>query len=320
MTLILFNRSDWKRHKKADCNTSKLPKGTESPALPRAPQEIAGGKVRNTIIPTPTNASCACWCCGMLIPAFTYADSALERLSGKEKAQFIKLDRQYTSAYGRDIGAMKPQRGVSCPATSVLGEIMSTGGYGIGCSEDGMLTCIFCYKALTHKNSKNAEKHIKKCEDYLYSENLAALKAIGQLSLVEKRSIAMATIELDPDLSNGSLSTAGHMKKQGKKDMALTYEYQNLESLAFPTLLGEAKGFQGGSLDDLRHYTLMRLYSADDSWRNDPDYVCFSLLRLAAYGCERAKMFVSRLPAPSSFRDGFNDVIEIRFLHEYFHR
>ena len=319
MTLIFSNRSDWKRHKKADCNTSKLPKGTESPVLPRAPQEIAGGKVRNTIIPNPSNASCACWCCGILIPAFTYADSAFDHMSDKERAQFIKLDRHYSSAYGRDIGAMKPQRGVSCPAAAVLGEVMST-GYGMGCCEDGMLTCEFCFKALTYKNGKNAEKHIKKCEDYLYSENLAELKAMGPLSLVKKRAIAMATIELDPDLSNGSLSTAGHMKKQGKKDMALTYEYEKLESLAFPTLLGEAKGFQGGSLNDVRHYTLMRLYSADDSWRNDPDYVSFSLLRLAAYGCERAKMFLSKMPAPSSIREGLNDVIETKFVYEYFHR
>ena len=117
------------------------------------------------------------------------------------------------------------------------------------------------------------------------------------------------------------MSIAGHLNKKKSKEgtlreIGLTYEYGKLETLAFHYLIGSSNFFQGGNLDDLRHYTLMRLYSADKTCRNDPDYVSFFILRLAAFGCGRAKKVVSKWPASSQFHEGFKDEICIHLLSE----
>lgn len=196
--------------------------------------------------------------------------------------------------------AIKPERGISCPATGVLGKLFST-GYEMGINQNNgeLITNVDSVSKLsiTKIMESMLKKHIGKCENYLYNLPFQNdLKSIGQLTLAEKRVIAIAIIELDPDLSHGSLSIAGHLNKKRKKEgtireMDLTYEYGQLETLAFPTLIGSSNFFQGGNLDELRHYinTLMRLHSADKSCRNDPDYVSFSIHHLAAFGCGRAK-------------------------------
>lgn len=337
-------KSDWKRHKKAECGKSaKLPMGAEV-RLPRTPNEMqVNGKpprVRNTTIPPLKNVLCACWCCAMLIPRFTFGN---DKSGSEEKDSHQEIQMHpwgWSSAHGRDIGATsatagQAKHGILLPASWAMGEIGSTGYMIFTNEEEEIVTCGFCLKALNESNGKYAEKHIEKCENYLYNEKLKKADAeniLGQLTFAEKRIIAMATIELDPDLSNGSLSIAGYLRKGGNKmnkegvgesagasrDIDLTYEYELLESLAFPTLIGESKGFQGGTLDELRHYTLMRLYSADASWRNDPDYVSFSILRLAAYGCGRAKAIMARWPASVPLTKAFCEEIQIPLLPEFF--
>ena len=274
-------------------------------------------RFRNVRVPKPIHKHVlgACWCCGMLISKF-----AQDKATSKDEISIGRFNM--TSVHGRDPYLTKAERGISCPATSILGKPGST-GYMLGVNESGneSFACGFCVKKLTRDNGKHAERHIQKCEDYLYDLDFkAGVEVLSDLSMMEKRLLAQVAIEHDPNLSDGINSIAGYLKREGKKcvrQMSLTYEYKNIEVLAFPHLMAKAKGFQGGSLKELQHYTLMRLYSADESWRNDPDYVSFSILRLAAYGCNRAKMMVSKWVNTVTATEGFSQRGDLLLLLEH---
>ncbi|KAH8043400.1 ATPase [Aureococcus anophagefferens] len=76
-----------------------------------------------------------------------------------------------------------------------------------------------------------------------------------------------------------------------------------------------------GSLKQLRRYTLARLYGVDARFRANSDYVAFSLHRLAAYGCAKARGIVAGLPRPvvhfpeAAERFAAAGLVEVR-LHE----
>ena len=84
-----------------------------------------------------------------------------------------------------------------------------------------------------------------------------------------------------------------------------------IEAQAFPALVGHhgSTGWSGQSdaifgdpdaVEQLRAYTMLRLYSVNPKWRKNSDYVIFAMHRLAAFGSKDFADAVSKLPPPLS--------------------
>uniref|UniRef100_A0A7S1UR03 MYND-type domain-containing protein n=1 Tax=Grammatophora oceanica TaxID=210454 RepID=A0A7S1UR03_9STRA len=285
-------KSDWKRHKRTECKELKLPdKAAKQNIMPI--QDVIASSFRPVLMSEPKNVLCCCWCCGRLVKK---CDENGKNPNQDHAGPF------WTETFGRLDGATPPQRGRSFPALWILGEPGSTGYYCAVNNHQQAVACSLCACALQKDDGKHAERHIQKCEGYLYDEKYRAARrglGIPKLNSTEKRLLAKIVVDYDPNLSEGVLSIGGYMNKEGSnKKIAVPYNYNLFEHLAFPNLLCEAKEFDGKSADELLQYTVMRLYSADKAWREDIDYVCFCALRLAAFGCASAKDIVRQLPAP----------------------
>lgn len=69
---------------------------------------------------------------------------------------------------------------------------------------------------------------------------------------------------------------------------------------------------------ELLHYTHMRLYSVDNTWRDNSDYITFSLYRLAAYGFSHVRDSIKSLPLSTTIQENDGTVYEI-VLRPSFH-
>jgi hypothetical protein len=286
--------SDWKRHKKEECNKSSQIPGASREALTQSSEEIAVSLVRVVAVQEPSDAVCCCWCCGILLkecgPRGTNPNNDL-------------YGPFWTETYGRtnpDSG--KPDTGRSMPALFILGEPGST-GYYVGNNNFGQAAaCLYCSLEL---RKRQPEKYLAQCEAWLNNETFNAAKAamgdLPDLTFAEKRILARIALEQNPDFSDGVSSIGGYFKRESKRDkekkMPVPYNFKNFEGYAFPTLIGNASGFNGSSKQEIVQYTRMRLYSADKSWREDWDYVVFSVFRLIAYGAQPTAL-LQQLPPP----------------------
>ena len=170
------------------------------------------------------------------------------------------------------------------------------------------LVCRGCAERLT----EDADGWAKKCEHWLKARGIGMVVpelAGTTFNWLEQRLIAAAALLQEPDLSEGPASVAARKTAHatGATPDILPFSHDKLEPMAFPAQLTEGKhGWCEGQLaeeeavlGELRHYTYMRLYSADSRWRADQDYVVFSLHRLAAYGDAIAAEALAKLPAPA---------------------
>lgn len=249
---------------------------------------------RYVTIPDPKNVVCCCWCCGMVLK-----DCG---------PRCTNPNRDVLGPFFTDVDVDQDR----VPALHVLGEPGST-GYNVGMNQFGQAAaCCTCAKHVVCSSSDgdssaaaaNKEKWIRQCEAWLKSSDAA--NGFPDLNWVEHRLISQIELDQTPDLSNGPASTAGFFRKEGsgKKKVYVPFSYNKLEELAFPGLLLSASGYDGhDNLTDLIHYTFMRLYSVDRRWREHPDYVVFSIHRLAAYGSDVAKEALPKFPRPVPAED-----------------
>lgn len=174
------------------------------------------------------------------------------------------------------------------PAELLLGEPGSTGfSVGVGPSV-GVAACLNCAHPL---RGTRPEARIAMCRKYL---DVGALPAELCVSMLEGRLMALVNLFQNPDLSNGTASIAGYLGK-----VKVSFSYYELEASAFPHLFPYGRGAWSDAEGkmDLLNYTMMRFYSVDPRWRNDSDYIVFSLHRLVAFGIwDVAK--ISFLPEP----------------------
>ena len=213
----------------------------------------------------------------------------------------------WTSTFGRINSADDDNPvilGRTVPAALVLGKPGST-GYYIGMnSHNQMSACLFCATEFQRDGGKHAQKHINKCEKWLDDQEFRKVRdSLFDLNRVEKRTLSRIRLEMNPDMSDGIASVAGYMTEADEQGLLeVPYNYGTFEIAAFPWLMAnEHCCFQGkSSKSELQHYTFMRLYSADKSWREDSDYVVFSVFRLEAYGVLQGS---SMLPPPLPVSD-----------------
>jgi hypothetical protein len=158
--------------------------------------------------------------------------------------------------------------------------------------------CLYC---ATQLQAGNPEKHLKQCEEWWDNKKSdAAFQGLADLSVAEKRILAMISLEQNPNFSDRECSIGGYLKKEGSnpnKKLSVPYNFKGFEEMAFPILIGAASGFKGSSRQTLNHYTMMRLYSADKAWRQDWDFVVFSIFRQMAYGLTSPEV-LQQLPPP----------------------
>jgi hypothetical protein len=306
-------RAQWRSHKpNCQARSLDLPPGV-SRTLPSKQSLKAGlnGGFRDVTVQEPKNVLACCWCCAKVLKVCGPKGT---NPTGDQLGPF------WTETYGRsDVGdSGHAEAGRTSPAYFVLGTPGSTGFY-VACNQfNQSAACLYCARAL----QVDAEAHIRQCEAWLGDDKrrgLAAAHHLPDLSMAEQRIIARIALDQTPDLSHGPDSVAGYFTKQGDKHkMAVPYSFKDLEETAFPTLLIEASGFKGRTIDDLTHYTLMRLYSAEKMWRENSDYVVFSIHRLAAYNVTTAKTLLEQLPAPlPRERAGEIQALKISFLSEF---
>ncbi len=163
-----------------------------------------------------------------------------------------------------------------------------------------------CARALSQGQS-DADRHVLKWANLLdifsglSPDRIQEFLDLPAVNFIESRMCALVNLYACPDLSRGIASPAGEFKTDGR-DKIVTFDLAGLENLAFPALCGAS----GKSLwtptcgIDLLHYSYARLYSALPLWRQQPDYVAFSLHRLAAYnaGGDSVQAAVQALPKP----------------------
>lgn len=295
-------RLDWKRHKRTECgDKATLPPKASRDFLAANLRDLASSTFRAVLVQAPKNVLCCCWCCGMLLKVCG------ER--GLNPSQ-DPAGPFWTDTFGR-VNEDVPVKGKTFPALCILGEPGSTGYYTGVNSFNQASACLFCAAALK-ENDKRAEKHIKRCEKYLWDEKFrSARHLMSDLSMAEQRILAQIVIDQDPNLSDGILSIGGYLRKEGNnKKIAVPYSYRLFEHLAFPSLLCDAAEFEGETTEELYHYTAMRLYSADETWRSDMDYVSFSILRLAAYGHESSREALRQLSPPKALANAADTQIQ----------
>lgn len=182
----------------------------------------------------------------------------------------------------------------------------SAGPNGIPPERTEVGCCLYCARKIRDCPTFDDPvflQHFFACQDMLTlvtdkvtdAESFQKFEEISkaELSWMERRLIAAISLYSRPDLSKGKTSIAGEYSKSMKdnsdskkqKTGTVTFNFVNLESLAFPDLFvcGVGAWKEDGGID-LKHYTLARLNSISSKWRKNPDYVMFSFHRLVAYG------------------------------------
>lgn len=285
---------DWPRHKKAECKqktTNTIPR--HSNVLPQRIEDIAAGLYRPVEIAEPTDVLGCCWCCGILL---TKCGPNGSNPYNNEVGPF------YTNTFGRGTSELR------YPVSLILGKPGATGhNVYVGKKSGTAAACFYCAHELMdvcdQTKAKNPEKHIKQCEEWLtsYDADAPVPTELFDATWADKRIISQIAIEQNPDFSLGMDSIGGYLKKKNNnpsKTISVPYSFKDFEQRAFPLLIGNGSSFKGiGSKkkEAIYQYTKMRLYSADKSWREDVDYVIFSLFRLRAYGV-LSKNVIDHLP------------------------
>ena len=288
---VTCQRESWPVHKQS-CKAPSLgaPPPGVSRSLPARLSVKAGmnGGFRNVTLQEPRadKVLCCCWSCGMLLKVCGPV--------GTNPTQDVE-GPFWTNTFGRTTGD-RPQPGKTFPALRLLGEPGSTGFY-CATNQSGLAAaCLQCAHALQNK----AEAHVTKCERWLNLATQHVMPTTGPEApnVAELRCVALIALDQEPDVSDGPDSIAGRFTKEGGGSMRVAFCFKDLEEQAFPWLLHGSEGFKGSTREQLLHYTMMRLYSADKRWREDTDYVVFSIHRLAAYGVQSAIHAMEKLPAP----------------------
>ena len=177
--------------------------------------------------------------------------------------------------------------------------------------------CLFCADKIRDCTNGSDDpvfiQHITKCIYMLslfteehYHQTVEFLEMTMTLSVLERRVLSIINLYSHPDLSNGKVSIAGEYSKSNThKTGNIPFCFPQLEEMAFPDLfpqgnnnssnnnipLGIGTWKDDNKSLDLRHYTRARLNSISSKWRNNSDYVMFSLHRLVAYGlCNADKL------------------------------
>ena len=158
--------------------------------------------------------------------------------------------------------------------------------------------CLHCARKLTGGTQAAAGTWMDLCESWIGKEGP---EMFDDMSVAEQRMCSMVALHPTPDLSGGKDSVAGHYSPPAFAKLSpqvanrpVPFCEVQIEALAFPALVG-AHGsvgwsaqsdaiFDGGdAVEQLRAYTMLRLYSVNPKWRKNSDYVIFAMQRLA-YG------------------------------------
>lgn len=217
----------------------------------------------------------ACWCCGLLLHRCT----VLSNPDRDPKGPFwIKVNK---------VGIPESEY----PSKNCM-ETLDTSyvPFTICKRRQGRLvaSCYYCAHAF-EQGKESGLAHVAKMnlwlEDPHFQLTLCLGFETGFRDIAEERGRSKLQTLQNPDLSGGPDSIAGHYFEQGGTLIPVTFRYKVLEEHAFSGLIGGI-GYDGGKFEkeELRHYTLMRLFSANQRWRGSPDYVVFSIHRLVAFG------------------------------------
>lgn len=312
---VACQRLDWPRHKNAECKhktTNAIP--GHANVLPQRFEDIAAGLYRSVEITAPTNVLGCCWCCGILL---TNCGPNGSNPSSNECGPF------YTRTFGREGTSSSAE--LPYPVSLILNKPATAATrykVQVGHEPGTAAACLACAHELsdsdipahvrgpqTKKAKKNPEKHIQQCEAWLtaYDADAPVPPELLMATWAEKRIISQITLEQNPDFSLGRDSIGGYLKKKSStnnpnKTIPVPYTFKDFEQRTFPLLIGNGASFQGlaskkNTKEALLQYTRMRLYSVDNSWREDMDYVIFSLFRLRAYGLLSTEVLAQLPPA-----------------------
>ena len=146
-------------------------------------------------------------------------------------------------------------------------------------------SCMIRYRAATAFQALDAfrETSFRFC-------SVPDMRKSPTLNPFRRRLITPMNLYLDPDVSKGPSSVAGRMT--GSKNRKVPFDYGPLERVAFPYYFKDPTKERSDPFQCYWHseceiklvcYTVSRLYSVCPQFREDPDYVNFSLNRLAAF-------------------------------------
>lgn len=261
-------KAHWKQHKKV-CRQSIRPPNVGPVSLPSAPSREMRpnyGIRHVTLKPVPSDAIRGCCAlCSMYV---------------------LHGDKESTACHWLpDPFASKSTRQGVYPIEYYFKRWTYKGDLGMLRRDDGAIgVCSFCADIMQRGSAKVRERHMEDCFAIMTRET--PMKAFPpmfhEMTTMEKRLLRQIDLLANPDLSKGPASIAGKFK--GETKQKVPFAFQKLELLAFPTLLNPSAVWKEGSTISLHHYMLARLYSPIDVYRNDMDYVVFSLFRGAAYG------------------------------------
>lgn len=285
-------RANWSLHKKPckeKSGSENLP-AIKPPVLPHIPEEP---KFRLVTVASPDSGDvmCACCCCAKLLKRTPTNGNINQDTNGPF---FVRMPSD--SPF---------------PAEVLMGEPGSTGtSLAQMPFADGvrMAACLACATALQDAPPMD---RVKQCQTWL-GVDVATGSELPSLNLLEQRVVAIIQLFPDPDLSRGSGSFAGEFGPSHSKGktVKVAFVFKSLEEMAFPMLFPAGKGGWNGNSDDLLAYTLMRLYSVDPRWRNQEDYVVFSLHRLVAFGVWQPQKLAG-LPAAKPFDQARSAIIQL---------
>lgn len=270
-------RKNFKIHKKT-CKTSSF----RMPKLYAMDASVNSG-FRQIGVIEPNNAMCCCWCCAMLLKSCNPDGS--NPFSDKDGPFWTE-----TYGYAEDSSYDRP-----FPALHVTN---ARSNIKINKSGQGA-ACLYCAHALR----KGGESHILQCESWLRNDACMMKQNNDSFNRIERRNLALVDLDQTPNLESGASSIAGYLRREFSKNIknkkkAVPFNYKSIEKKAFPGFFNGASDFNGEGIEELQHYTMMRLYSVDNIWRYDSDYVVFSLHRLAAYGNAFIYEKIQNLPKP----------------------
>lgn len=217
----------------------------------------------------------ACWCCGLLL----HRCNALTNPDRDPKGPFwIEVNK---------VGIPEAEY----PSKKCM-ETLDTScvPFTICKRRQGRLvaSCYYCAQAF-EQGKESGLAHVAKMnlwlQDLKWELSLCLGFDTGGHDIAEERGRSSIQTLQNPDLSGGPDSIAGHYYEEDGTLIPVTFRYKILEEHAFSGLIGGI-GYDGGKFvkEELRHYTLMRLSSANQRWRVSPDYVVFSIHRLVAFG------------------------------------
>lgn len=304
-------RAHWSCHKKKCKKTNTTSGGTivsakdkrkqHQPVVPnKSVQKLNANLFRSVIVeePDPSKVKYHCWCCAKMLPAAGDNTSI-----GAPKSDYQRSDGPFMgSTFGRVPGAHGNKQfieGESYPSALVKADLVQTFGDDT-CTAAVAAICLSCFVALQN----DASKHLKQCEDWLGARTCPDVATLltTEPTLAEMRTMSLVTLEMNPDLSRGPHSVGGYItvgKGHEQRFVPILYSNPRFEAKAFPALFLTGKGgFDGTTADELIMYTMMRLYSPDDTYRRNQDYVAFSMLRMAAFDAyPKDKIFATLPPA-----------------------